>query len=378
MSSVVHVINHLGWGGAENLVRGMARHLRDRGWEVMICALGEPVHEPGGEARCLRARGVWDAAGFMRLRRLLCELRPQVVHLHLLWAELWGVAAARAAGARAVITGHCTYDARETSPLARLWSRAAVGGAAATIAISRSVARYRLERCGDRAHRIHIIHNGVDTDAGPDRPASPAGRRHLGLPADAPVIGAVARLHRVKGLETFLGAAALLARRRPQARFLIVGGGPQEQELRELASSLGLAGRVVFTGEVCFSRVRELLAEMDVFVLPSTREGLGIALIEAMAAGLPTVASECEGIAEVVQEGRSGLLFPPGDVRALAGKVDALLGDAAWAERLGTGARRRACQEFSLGGMVSKVEAVYRAAMGAIPGGRAASCYTTP
>jgi glycosyltransferase involved in cell wall biosynthesis len=364
MGRVVHVINHLGWGGAENLVRGMAWHLQSRGWEVTVCALSEPVYEPGSaEVRCLGARGVWDFAAWRRLRRMLRELRPDVVHLHLLWAELWGAPAARAAGARVVITGHCTHDARATSGIARLCSRFAVRGASATIAISAPVAEYRVARCGDALARVQVIHNGVETRgcAAPGR--RDAARARLGLPKQGPVVGSVARLHWVKSLDTFLGAAALLARRHQQVRFLIAGGGPQERELRTLASRLGLDGRVLFTGELCLARVREALAAMDIFVLPSVREGLGIAAIEAMAAGLAVVASDCEGIAEVVEPGRSGLLFTPGDVRALAGQVDGLLRWPEHARRLGSAAQRRAYDEFSLERMVTRVEAVYEAAM---------------
>ena len=379
MSRVVHVINHLGWGGAENLVRGMARHLERRGWQVTICALSEPVYEPGcADVRCLGARGPWDVAGLWRLRQMLRELRPDVVHVHLLWAELWGIPAARAAGACAVITGHCTYDARATSRLARAFSRVAARGASATIAISRSVARYRVERCGDPARRIQVIHNGVETGDCAAPGTREEVRAGLGVPAAVPVVGTVARLHRVKGLDTFLAAAALLARWHKEARFMVVGGGAQEAELRALASALGLDGRVMFSGELRLERVRQALQAMDVFVLPSVREGLGIAVIEAMAAGLPVVASDCEGIAEVVAEGRGGLLFAPGDVRALAGKVDALLRVPGAARRLATEGRRRACEEFSLEDMVARVEAVYRAAMGSAQGAaQAGHCITS-
>jgi len=367
MSHVVHIINHLGWGGAENLVRDMTRHLRQRGWRATICALSEPVHEAGGEAHCLRARAPWDIAGYWRLRALLCHLRPDVVHLHLLWAELWGAAAARAAGAPAVITGHCTLDARERSPLARLCSRVAVRRTAATIAISHAVARYRVTRCGDGRERIQVIPNGVELAAPPTAADRQAVRAQIGLAAHAPVIGAVARLHPVKGVGTLVAAAALVARHYPQAGFLVVGGGPLERELREMASALGLDGRLTFTGRVPSARARQLLAAMDIFVLPSLREGLGIAAIEAMAAALPVVASDCGGLAEVVDDGRTGLLFPPGDAVALADKLQALLREPRLGRSLGEAGRRAACKRFSLDRMVTRVEAIYRTVMDTAP-----------
>jgi len=368
MSRVVHVINHLGWGGAENLVRGMARHLERRGWEVTICALSEPVYDAGSlDVRALGARGVWDFAAWRRLRRMLRQLRPEVVHLHLLWSELWGAAAARGLGARVVITGHCTHDARATSGAARLCSRFAARTASATIAISTSVAEYRARCCGDSPDRMQVIHNGVEPGECAAADEREAARSKLGLPRAGKVVGAVARLHWVKGLDTFLAGAALLARWHRELRFMVVGGGPQAGELRDLASRLGLDGRVLFTGELSAEGVRQALAAMDLFVLPSVREGLGIAVIEAMAAGLAVVASDCEGIAEVIEEGRDALLFPPGDVRALAGQVDYLLRHPEHARRLGSAGRRRARDEFSLERMVTGVEGVYAGAVGAAP-----------
>ena len=364
MTRVVHIINQLGWGGAENLVRGMARHLRDRGWRVTVCALGRPVCDADDlDARCLDARGPFDLPGYVRLCRLLGRLRPDLIHLHLLWAELWGLLAARHLGVPAVITGHCTYDARADSYLARRSSRALVRAAAATICISRSVARYRVQSCGDSPPRLRVIHNGIEVDKYCPDGLREEARARFALPRHGVVIGTVARLHPVKGIDTFLGAAALLARRRQEVRFLVAGGGPQEEGLRRLASSLGLHGRVTFTGEVAGAEVPKALAAMDVFVAPSLREGLGIAAIEAMAAGLPVAASDCEGLAEVVEDGRSGLLFAPGDARALAGKLDLLLRQPELARRLSVGARERARSAFSLDGMVTKVEAVYREAM---------------
>jgi glycosyltransferase involved in cell wall biosynthesis len=371
MAHVTHIINDLGWGGAESLVRDVTRHLRRRRWRVTICALREPVHDAGGEAHCLRARGPWDIAGYLRLRALLGQLRPDVVHLHLLWAELWGAAAASATRAPAIITAHCTIDARERSCVARRCSRIAVRHTAATIAISHAVARYRVARCGDLPTRIRVIHNGVELVMPLTAACRQAVRAQVGLEAGAAVIGAVARLHPVKGLTTLVAAAALVARHHPQAQFLVVGGGPQERELREMASALGLDGRVVFTGQVSGARARELLAAMDIFVLPSLREGLGIAAIEAMAAALPVVASDCDGLAEVVDDGRTGLLFPRGDAVALADRLQALLHEPALARSLGQAGRRVACQRFALDQMVTKIEQVYHTAMArAKAGGR--------
>lgn len=374
MSRVLHVINHLGCGGAENLVRGMARHLCARGWQVTVCALGEPVSAAADlDLRCLGAKGPGDVAGYLRLRRLLRELRPELVHVHLLWAELWGLPAARAVRAPVIIHGHCTYDARADSRAARLCSRALTRRAAATIAISRAVARYRVACCGDASARVRVVHNGVElADFGAGDGARRRARARWGLSPEEPVAGTVARLHPVKGVEVFIGAAALVARWHPGARFLVVGDGPERARLRALATELGLDGRVVFTGELATTQAHAALAAMDLFVLPSLREGLGLAVIEAMAAGRAVVASDCEGIAEVVEDGRSGLLFAPGDARALAGKLDLLLRRPQLARRLAAAARERVRDRFSLPGMVSQVEAVYRAAMGARKGADAA------
>ncbi|MBK5254408.1 MAG: glycosyltransferase [Vicinamibacteria bacterium] len=182
----------------------------------------------------------------------------------------------------------------------------------------------------------------------------------MGLPLEAPVVAVFARLNRLKGIEYFLQAAALLAARFEDARFLIVGDSISEayrKELETLAASLGLGDRVVFSG--FRSDVAELLSEVTVSVLPSLAEGLSNVVLEAMAAGVPIVATQVGGTPELVEDGVTGIMVPPRDAVALAQAIGSLLADPLWGRTMGERARGRVGEHFSLEAAVRNTEQLY-------------------
>jgi glycosyltransferase involved in cell wall biosynthesis len=262
------------------------------------------------------------------------------------WGKSW---AAGAAGrlARALFAGR------------NLWLR----DADAFVAMSRAI-RDEMLAARVPAERVFVLPHGVDT--GRFRPADPAERsalrRRLGLPGG--VLAAwTGRLLRGKGLETLLEAVARVASEVPDLRLLLVGSGEGqalsvEAELRRRAGETDLQGRVIFAGRV--DRVEDALRAADFFVFPSVFEALGISLVEAAASGLPAVASRTGGIVDVVEDGRSGLLVPPGDPAALAESMRAL---AAHAERravMGREARRVAVDRFDERDGVDRYRALFR------------------
>lgn len=226
-----------------------------------------------------------------------------------------------------------------------------------SLAVSQGVRDYLVREAGLNPGKIRVVVNGVDTAAiAAARPQAEM-RRDLGLPAEARVIGLVGRLdHWGKGHKELFEAMARLKVQYP-LHALIVGGGRRETEVRELAKGLGLADVVHFLGSR--QDVPDLLHAMDIFVLPSYSEGLSLALLEAMAAGLPVIASRVGGNPEVVTDGVTGLLIPPKDADALAQALERLLADPVKAQAMGEKARRRVEADYSLERLGRGINVIY-------------------
>jgi glycosyltransferase involved in cell wall biosynthesis len=182
-------------------------------------------------------------------------------------------------------------------------------------------------------------------------------RAELGIPDGVPLVGTVANFKPHKGQEHLLRAAAIVRRRIPDARFVLVGVGPREGQMRREADQLGLDGAVIFAG--FRDDAPRVMRAFDVFVLPSENEGLPIALLEAMAQGRPVVATRVGGTPEVLQHGVQGLLVPPGSPEQLADAITTVLGDRAMRERMGDAGRSRS-SEFDIRKTVGRMETVYQ------------------
>jgi glycosyltransferase involved in cell wall biosynthesis len=226
-----------------------------------------------------------------------------------------------------------------------------------SLGVSRGVKDYLLEELGLDPAKVRVVENGVDVAAIDAARPGKAVRRELGLPEGVPVIGLVARLdHWGKGHRELFEAMAFLMERHP-VRALIVGGGRRMEEVRQSAESLGLGGVVHFLGPR--PDVPDLLNAMDIFVLPSSSEGLSLALLEAMAAGLPVIATAVGGTPEVVTDGENGLLIPPRDAGSLAAALERLLTDPAGAQRLGATARAHVREHYSLDRLGREINEIY-------------------
>ncbi|MEQ1700260.1 MAG: glycosyltransferase family 4 protein [Ilumatobacteraceae bacterium] len=186
--------------------------------------------------------------------------------------------------------------------------------------------------------KLHVVHCGVDIDGY-------AARTHL---ADGRHVVFVGRLDEIKGLPVLLDAIATVQRHLPDVQLTLVGDGPDREALQRRADELGLAGAVHFPGYANSEQVRDHLAAADVFVLPSFFEGIPVSLMEAMASGVPVVASNLPGIAELVADGASGHLVPAGDSAALAARLVELLADHDLRTRMGAAGRATVAAEFSL------------------------------
>jgi glycosyltransferase involved in cell wall biosynthesis len=224
----------------------------------------------------------------------------------------------------------------------------------AFIAVAEPHARYLAANEGCPAAKLRVIPNGVDVDRFCPRPPNAELRKLLGLPDGAPTVGIVAALRPEKNHPLFLGAAARVLKAVPQARFLVVGDGPQREELQALARLLAVSDAVHFLGTR--SDVPELLALIDVLALTSHMEANPVSILEAMAAGKPVVATRVGSVDRVVQEGRTGRLVSPGNEEELAMRLIELLRDPAAAADLGRAGRQFVVQHASIERMVARYE----------------------
>ena len=378
---LLYVINDLTVGGAQRALFGQTEMLdRDR-FDVHVASL---ELAPGGTlAAAFREAGVAihllasasEPFGLapLRLRALIHRLEPEIVHTHLAAAGIAGRVAARGARVPHVVTTlHNVSDWTE-----RLWhplrviARATLPLAARICAVSDAVRDAVACVSPKLAERTLTLRNGVAIERFRPPPGGRAtARAQLGLaPADF-VVATVARLEPCKGIDTLLRAAAHAAPRAPTLQLLIVGDGRDRGRLEALVDALGIAACVTFTGTR--SDVPWLLAAADLFAVPSHSEGLGVAAIEALAAGLPVLASNVGGLPEIVEDGVCGRLLPPGSPAAWAA---AIATSASAPEELASwraAATRRAAR-FTIEASVAELERLYATLRGERAGRREAA-----
>jgi len=269
------------------------------------------------------------------------------VHAFGYYASVFAVPAARLAGVELVLASiRDTGD--HLTPFQRRLQRWACAGCDHVLVHAHAVLLALAEQGYDE-RRISVIPNGIDLARFPPR-----------APADDPIVAVFSRLNRLKGIEYFLDAAARLLARFPHARFWIVGDSitpAYREELAARAEALSLRERTAFLG--FRDDVPALLRQVSVSVLPSLSEGLSNVVLEAMAAGVPVVATAVGGTPELIRHGETGLLVPPRDAAALSAAIGSLLEDPARANALGAAARREAAQRFSLQAMVRETERLY-------------------
>jgi glycosyltransferase involved in cell wall biosynthesis len=368
-------------GGTKRHLLELARGLRAAGWEAEVAcprvrdaafgdvsfwedlaAGGVPAHEVAMERRLLSAT---NARAVGALATLIRRGRFDIVHAHSSIAGALARPAARLAGRagrrpRTVYTPHGFAFLTPGSAARRrllLTAERALGRITdRLIAVSPTEAEHAVAWGVVPLRKVETIPNGVDLS----RPTGPeergAIRRREGWDG-APVVGTVARMTPQKDPETWLAVASRLAAARPDVRFVWVWGGEQEQHVRRRAREMGLEGRLEFAGYR--EDARQLLGAFDVFLLTSRFEGLPYTPIEALASGTPVVATDVVGTRDVVRHGETGLLAPPGDVDALAGRVARLLEDGELAGRLAGAGREDVRNRFSLQAMVARTAALY-------------------
>jgi glycosyltransferase involved in cell wall biosynthesis len=284
-------------------------------------------------------RHAWRFAGWCRDREIA------VVHTAELYSNVFGLPSAALAGVPVRIANRREVNP-DKSPAQLVMQRAAYGCATKVVANSRAAAeRLRYERVP--AHKIAIVPNGLDTSSPPPARVRPRLRK----------VVMVANLRPEKGHDVLIDAATAVLRRFPDATFEIVGDGPERSRVIAATAARGVSHAFSFLGHC--EDVATRLAANDIFVLPSRSEAFPNALLEAMAAGVPVVASGVGGILELVEDGRNGLLAAPGDARALAAALCRLMGDGASGARLAEAAQHDVQARYSFDRMVTAFESLY-------------------
>lgn len=374
---VLFLCNSRWWGGAEGYVYSVAQILSEHGHEVFLASpedsrifelateaegiteiafdLGPKLSRrsaadfalrwPAYRARLLRSLEKW-------IRRYQIEL----VHFQFKKEQLIGSACAARLGMRVLWTEHGQLPRLMSSlVLPRFLYRRASRSADRIICVSRFVME-NMRRHGISQSRLRLCYNGIDATGSRGLPDTMSLRKALGLEPAHLVVGSVSRLARGKGLDHLLDAIPLVVGDIPNAKFVIVGDGPERASLERHAQRSGLDPHVVFAGHR--TDAAEIAHVFDLFVCPSLAEGMPYSVMEAMRAGVPIVASRVGGLPELVSDGESGRLVDAGDSMALATAIKSLLLDDSERSALGAAARRRIRESFNIDAMAGCTERV--------------------
>jgi glycosyltransferase involved in cell wall biosynthesis len=354
------VITELDFGGAElvNLAMGLSR---ERFSPAVYSLQSRPkndllvrrLEEAGIPVHFLDVHSHWQFfSAVSRLAELFRQQQPQVVQSFLFHANVVATMAARKANVPRVVTGIRVADPSAWRQRVERWLMPQMDK---IVCVSQSVADYSAGKCGFPAEKLVVIPNGVHLSRFEN--VQPADLTQLGIPAGRRAILYVGRLDRQKGLDWLLGEVIpLVFQDLPQHDLLLVGDGPQLEVLQTLAEKEGLQGRVHFGG--WRGDVPQIMAASDLLVLASRWEGMPNVVLEALAAGKPVVATQAEGVLELLGEGAARQSCPAGDATGFAERIVRVANDPSLAAELGTRNQRRAA-EFSLQGMISRYEALY-------------------
>ncbi len=360
------VIDSLRLGGAERVLATLSATAPAAGFRFELAVLSgsgshrsvmEPMlAEAGVQVRYLSLSRLGDPRALPRLVGAIRDSDADVVHAHLEDAATLVPPAARIAGRRTVCSfHHVAVPLPRREKLKERLAIAVANRSAGVVFVSRASLESFADTYGGRRENWCVVENAVDLDVFTTDPATmPA---ELAVPAGVPVVTMIAALRSRKGHAAALRAWVTVLQSVPEARLLLVGAGPEHDRLLRLAGELGILERVVFAG--MRTDVPRLLRASSLVVLPSEHEALPTTLIEAAACGVPVVATDVDGIPEVVIDGETGLLVPPGDEPALARDVTALLEDHSRRASMGQNARAMAEDRFNARRWAERLYEVY-------------------
>lgn len=361
---VMHVIEDLESGGAERVVVELTRGLNAQHFSPMVCclrkkgALAAELEQHGIPVFVMNKRSKIDLAMLWRLTRLLRSQKIAIVHCHVFTANLWGRLAALLARVPAIVThehSSISVDRQAVHRLERLLSR----GTDAVITVTEQLAQRWRDEIGVSAQNVRTVYNGLDVVHHLTDPAAVRKlRSEFGLQKCGHVIGAVGRLEWRKNFKLLLEALAIVLHSHPNTTLMIVGAGEEETALKAHAVELKIAQNVIFAGYR--ADIAEMLGLFSVFCMSSDTEGISLALLEAITAGVPVVATRVGGTPEVIRDESMGTLVPPRNADALAHAVKAVLDHPQAAQHKAQTARQKVAEIFTKEKMIREIEMLYR------------------
>jgi len=357
---ILQISSASSFGGGERYLADLTNALVDRGHDLYVAVrprspMTRHLHVSPDRVFTLPLRNALDVRSAHELARFVRRNEIEIVHAHMARDySLASYAARRNPKTKFVATRHVLFQ------LNRL-HRHTLARATRVIAVSNAVAQ-ELRASGVVLERqIAVIPNGIDVERF-NRARASFDRvqflRSMGLPVDCLLVGSIGELRTLKRHDDFIRAAAVIAARFPETQFVLAGLGEARKQLEALVNKLGLSKRFHFLGWL--DDAEKLLCAMDVFVSASETESFGLAIVEAMAAGTAVVATATEGAKEVIEDQKTGLLVPIGDVERVAGSVITLLSDPEQRKTIATQSAQSAAKKFSLTRMVDEVLTAYR------------------
>lgn len=370
--NLLYVFDNLEFGGGERVFAQIINRLSDEKYKIVVACLPigafiEKIRGRKAQIKSVDMRNRFNPSVIFQLARLMKGERVDIVHSQGARADFFARMAAKLAGAPIVVsTVPMPVEGFDVNPIRKLiyktFNRFSERFVDRFIVVSDALEKMMIEKHRIEPQRVVKIYNGIERDdfciADEDIVCRRTGfRNESGLGEDIPVIGVIGRMVWQKGFEYFIEAIPEVLKEFKKARFLLVGKGELEDELKVKSKMLNLEDKIIFTGFM--SDIKDVLAAIDILVIPSLREGLPIVLLEAMAMKKPIVAANIEGIMEILENGVSGLLVSPKDPQVLSEAIIDLLIREDKARQMGLAARKVVEERFGVDIMVQKVEEVY-------------------
>ncbi len=371
--NILFLTTHFNTGGITSYLLNLNRGLHRRGHQVFIASAGgnceDILETEGGEHFNLgfRTKSEIDLRiylGLGRLKKFMEQNNIDIIHAQTRVTQVMGHFLSRLTGKPLITTCHGFFRPHFFRRLFLYWGQAVV-------AISQPVAEHLQKDFGIDQKKVYIITNGIDSSKFvlTTQDIREQKRQQWNINSK-PVLGIIARLSEVKGIDVLLSCMPMVIEQYPSVLLMIVGRGPHHHQLQAQAKSLKLQAHVRF--EDIVHQTANLLPAFDIFVMPSRQEGLGLSVMEAQACGLPVIASQVGGLVDLIEDGQTGFFVPAQDSRALGQKIIQVLQNPVQARQVGLAAREHIVRHFSLEQMVLETEKVYASTRPAFGGSRSA------
>jgi glycosyltransferase involved in cell wall biosynthesis len=357
--NILFITNHLNVGGISSYLLTLASGLTQKGHQVYLASSGGELEEKFAQAGITLVKTSLKTKNeispkiffsFWKLKKFARKFNIDLIHSHSRTTQVLGELLSRSLAKPHIFTCHGFFKPKMSRRIFGCWGQR-------VIAISQQVKEHLIIDFKLDENKISVVNNGIDTKNFGDLSARVMIRKDLGI-NDVFVVGIIARLSDVKGHLYLIRAMQKVLKNFPTVKLLIIGEGKMKNALIKETEVLGIKGNVLFIPKA--NNTRDLLAAMDIFVMPSLQEGLGLALMEAMAQGIAVVGSAVGGIKTLIQDKVNGLLVAPADASALAQAIVTLFNDSELRRVLGIRAREFISVNFSKEEMVDKTEIVYQ------------------